>query len=128
MKSNSNAYGIVLLIILIGTVLFTYANIFRTQGFQFESIALPTIMLVWGFTILFGTFWLRLKGKGFIFATGIKATAVGGAYSVDNDRIGYNVSIFRQYITNPELIKLKVGGVQAFFDALKREAQGKDGE
>lgn len=117
MERKSSVHGIVLLVILIALVIYTYIEIFRTQGYQFIAIALPSLILVWSFTINFGKFWNRIKGKGFITRTGIKGTIMGKQFRVDNDRMGYYVCFFTEDVDD-KMRELRVGGFYSFLDML----------
>jgi len=114
MASESKITGFLLFFMFLAVIIFTLYDIFRTEGLRLTAFLLPFFMLVMIFMNKYGIWSTWLKGKGFMYKTGLKATVVRGPYPVDNRRIEYYVSIYGGYLSD-EKKKHALGGFWYFY-------------
>lgn len=99
MANKDNLTGYLLFFMFLGLLVFVMYDIFKTEGMKITSWLLPSIVICIIFMNNYGVFSLWLKGKGFMYKSGIKATVVSGPHPIDNNRVKYYVSVYGQYLS-----------------------------
>ncbi len=104
----------VIFLVLVFLWIFALVDIFTTAGFQITTFLLSVFMTI--ITLMqFGLFMLSFRTKSFRWADGTNGVIIKGPEILDEDRVCYWVSVFKEFAPQEE-IKNKEGGLSSFFD------------
>lgn len=100
MGSEGKVTGWVMFFFFVFVLLFTLYDVFRTEGLRVTAFLLPVFLVSINFMNKYGIWSVWLKGKGFMFKTGVKGTVVRGPFVVDNRRLKYYVSVYGGFLSD----------------------------
>lgn len=113
-SSEAKITGYLLFFMFVAAIIFTLYDIFRTEGLRLTAFLLPLFMIMTMFMNKYGIWSTWLKGKGFLFKTGLKGTIVKGPFPIDNRREKYYVSVYGGFLSD-EKKKHALGGLWYFY-------------
>lgn len=119
MAQKDNVTGYLMFFVFLTTVILIVYDMFKKEGVNPMDL-IPSFIV---FSIIFmnnyGVFSTWIKGKGFMFRTGLKGTLVSGPWPIDNYRSTCNVSVKIMYCSD-KVKQRALGGFWKFYSLLSQ--------